>query len=437
MLKEKLNQLAAYADLYNIHDSEIDVIEELRAPKDYIDSRIRARIKGQNENLRILGVLGCNPHSTGARPYKGGLRFHPNVTRELLEVLALDMTEKCALARLPFGGAKFGMAIDPGVCTTEELRDITEKITLCLLDQKKLAPDKYVPGPDMGTNSQTMFWIYNKAAELNNAYNLPNIAAVVTGKPIENDGCPGREDATSRGLMFLLNEYRRLKKSKPQVTVAIQGFGNVGMNLAKLTVEPNSEFTSYKIVAVSDVNGGLYNPLGLNIRDVHAHYENCKTFKDYPAAKATQIANAELLTLAVDILIPAAIENQITEKNAPHVKAPLIAEAGNETVTPVAQQYFEDWGIDFIPGIMGNPGGAIGSYLEWSRNRGPRRHFVNTLEDTIWMREELRKIMKNIITAVYGRSEALKRPFAESAHVLALESLQKMLITKHSARKWQ
>src|SRR3989344_5255744 len=237
--KDKVIRLEEICKFINAPDW---LFTELCQPKDRFDFRIRPIIAGKKENnMRVIRVEHCNPHSTGARPFKGGIRFHPGVTMELMEALALDMTKKCALADLPFGGAKGGIAIDPSQYSTLELRNITELMAEELLQRGALGPDIDVPGPDVGTNSETMFWIYNKVAEINrkNHLNIPNVAAVCTGKPIEYDGCPGREDATSCGGLIVMEEFLKLSnhlnsKIGCRPRIIIQGFGNVGMNLAKL-----------------------------------------------------------------------------------------------------------------------------------------------------------------------------------------------------------
>lgn len=427
MFQDKLSQLITYAALGQISDK---TIRELSEPKDICDVKIRPHIMGGEEAFRALGVFHCNPNSTGARPYKGGLRFHPNVSLDLLKTLALDMTEKCALAELPFGGAKFGMAIDPAKYSEISLREITEKIAEQLLLKNILSPDIYVPGPDMGTNSQTMFWIYNKVAELNSLAKLPNVAAVVTGKPVEYDGCPGREDATSRGVLLILNQYLRLARRFPKnSSVAIQGFGNVGMNLAKLILNESKEFGAYTVCAVSDVIGGIYNPRGLNVRAVLKYYEQHRTFAGF--TEAEQVTNEELLLLPVDILIPAAVESQITEQNADLIKAKLICEAGNEVITPAAQKILDQKKLPVIPGIAANVGGVTVSYFEWRRNRGERRHIVDRDKDLLWVKEELANIMEKIIASIWERSKKTGWPLPTSAHVLALEIIQEKLQMKH------
>ncbi len=426
MFQEKIVQLREYAAKAGISDHKF--MDDLGEPKMRYENKIRTRVNGTQESFQLMVAFHCNPHSTGARPYKGGLRFHPAVSMDLLCALALDMTEKCALAKLPFGGAKAGIVIDPAKYSQEALRVVTEQAAEQMLRNNLIHPDVYVPGPDMGTNSSTMFWIYNKVAEWNVLARIPNVPAIVTGKPLEYDGCPGREDATSRGLLILLSKYLRLA-DRGGNTVAIQGFGNVGMNLAKLI---DSEFHRFRVNAVSDVNGGIHNESGLDLKEVLAYYAHHKTFKGYQGDRY-ELPNPEaLLHLPVDFLIPAAAENQITEKNAHLIQAGMVVEAGNETTTAAAQRILEDRGMVFIPGIAANVGGVTVSYLEWSRNRGPRRHDVNMDEDLKFVHSQLEKIMTNIIDETYALHRERGCSMAEAAHSLALRNIAKRLQVKHS-----
>lgn len=429
MFSDRLEQLRQYTKRANISDS---IVEELSLEKDVCCTKFRPTIGGKQKSMMLMGIMHCNPHSTGARPYKGGLRFHQNVSLDLLRALALDMTEKCALAKLPFGGAKFGVPINPAEYSEDELRSITEQLTERLLIKGLLHPDIYVPGPDVGTNSKVMFWIYNKVAEWNPINKLPNVAATVTGKPLLYDGCPGREDATARGLLIMLTEYLRLAKfnfigNRPRI--AIQGFGNVGMNIARLVAD--EEFDKFSVSAVCDVKSGIYHPEGLCMTDVLHYYEKNKTFEGYPNEHASFITSKGILYLPVDILIPAAIENQITDKNVNRVKASLIVEAANEAVTPAAEAALAFRGIELIPGIAANVGGVAVSYIEWRKNRGERHHFVDFADDLDWVRGELRKIMVNITNEIFEYSISHSVPISEAAHILALNNISENLKMKH------
>lgn len=426
MFDEKIVQLRGYAERAGISSR---VMEDLSIMKARHEMKIRVRVSGVQENFQLMLALHCNPHSTGARPYKGGFRFHPKVNMDLLGALALDMTEKCALAKLPFGGAKMGIVIDPTKHTQETLRAVTEQATEQLLRHNLIHPDVYVPGPDVGTNSDTMFWMYNKVAEWNVLARIPNVPAIVTGKPLSHDGCPGRDDATSRGLLVLLQRYLKLAgHNKGQYTVAIQGFGNVGMNLAKLIDE---EFHLFRVVAVSDVNGGIRNDKGLDFKEIFAYYREHKTFSGYKNDLFSLPSLEYILYTPADILIPAALENQVTEENAHLIFSKLIVEAANEAVTTRAQKILEDKGVAFIPGIAANAGGVTVSYLEWSRNRGTRSHEVDAAEDLRGVHQRLEKIMTNIIEKAFSYSVENKCSIAEAAHVLALRDIATRLQMKH------
>ncbi|MDP3697064.1 MAG: Glu/Leu/Phe/Val dehydrogenase [Candidatus Taylorbacteria bacterium] len=427
--QEKLDRLAW---ICNLIDAPNWLFSELSEPKDRFDFRIRPILNGKKENtLRVIRVEHCNPHSTGARPFKGGIRFHPGVTTELMERLAFDMTKKCALADLPFGGAKGGIAIDPSLYSELELRDITEKMAEELLARGALGPDIDVPGPDVGTNAKTMFWIYNKIAEANRKFQLsiPNVAAVVTGKPIEYDGCPGREDATARGGLIVLQEFLKLSKNlngaiKTKPRLIIQGFGNVGANLAKLI--PASQF---EIVAISDKNGGLYSPSGLNFEEINRWHVEHGSFDGFPNAE--KILNPDMLLLDCDVLIPAAIEDQLRKDNSSDLKAKMVLELANEAVTISSCKVLKNRKIPVIPGIVANTGGVVVSFIEWSRNRGARPHKVDLDKIQGEVEAELDKIMRDIIRKTYAKSMKSGLAIDEAADVLAIETLRDQLKTKH------
>lgn len=427
MRKDRLERLEWVCKYINAPDWLFD---ELKEPKETSAKfRILTTINGKLKRIRVIRIHYCNPHSTGARPYKGGIRFHPDVTEELLEALAFDMTKKCALADLPFGGAKGGAPIDPTQLSESELRTITEKMTEGLLVRRALGPDIDVPGPDVGTNSKTMFWMYNKVAEMNRDRNIPNVAAVVTGKPIEYDGCPGREDATARGGLIVLEEFLKLSQDvrktlslKPKIVV--QGFGNVGANLAKLM--PQSQFS---LIAISDKNSGLYSPRGLNFEDLSKWHRDRGTFKGFPEAE--EISNKDMLLLDCDILVPAAIEDQITQNNAGDLKSKLILELANEAITTESYQILKKRAVPVIPGIVANTGGVVASFIEWSRNRGQRWHRVDLDEIQAKVEQELDEIMREIIRKVYQKSGGSGLSYDEAADILAIETLRDQLKTKH------
>jgi len=408
------------------------LLGELLTPKRVIIMKVRARIGGKPTFLSAIRVHHLNPYPTGANPYKGGIRFHPGVTQELLTVLAMDMTEKCALAGLPFGGAKGGIAFDPAQATELELRRITEGMTFEMLKENIPHPDIDVPGPDVGTDSRVMFWMLNKSAESVYWRAVPNHLATVTGKPLQNGGIPGREEATARGALIQLGRYFELSKMRAAddaPTLAIQGFGNVGRNVVRL-VHEETDFRQYKIVAVSDVRSGIYNKTGLNLPSITRWYEDRGSFLGCP--DCDPISNEVLLTLPVDVLIPAAIEEQITPTNASYLQGRLILEGANEAITQDAFPILAHRGIPVIPGVAANSGGVTVSYFEWLKNRGDRPHEVDAERDKLWVTKELGAIMRGVIEKVYARSEALSSSMPDAASIIAMETIQSQLKKKHS-----
>ena len=421
--KDKLERLAWACEYLRAPDW---LFEELKGPKDKFNFRIRVMVGGEKKLFNVIRVQYCNPHSTGARPFKGGLRFHPDVTEELLEILGFDMVKKCALANLPFGGSKGGWIVDTTKLTKAEIRDGTERIAEGFLTRNIIGPDIDVPGPDMGTNSETMFWMYNKIAELNRHRGIPNVAAIVTGKPLECDGCPGREDATATGGLIVLQEYLKISQTlfKMAPRIAIQGFGNVGFNFFKLIPE-----TQFNIIAISDVSGGLYSPNGLNFEKVKKWHKEYGSFKGFPDAE--EISNEDLLESDCDILVPAAIENQITAKNAYNIKAGAILELANEAVDSYGYKILKERRIPAIPGIVANTGGVAVSYIEWSNNRGLRPHKVDLEKILADVQTRLDKIMRDVIRTVYNKSAKEALTLDEAADIIALETLRDQLKMKH------
>jgi len=427
ILEEKIQEIERIGALMNAPSW---LIEELKHFKRVYELGFRAPVGGELKHFTTYVVLHKNPFSSGDFPFKGGTRFHPGVTLPLLKMLAIEMTEKSALAGLPLGGAKAGMAIDPSVYEENVLRTIVDKRTEELLKAKIIDPYYYSPGPDVGTNAKTMYWMYNKIAESNLMLTHGvNAAACVSGKPIEHGGIPGREYSTAYGLLLQLRKFIELSgiKLSAKPTMAIQGFGNVGGNVALFA--PKSQF-GFKVVAVSDKDGGLYNPRGLDTGKLKAWHESKKTLKGFPGTE--NITNEELLALKVDILVPAALENQIHKDNAHRVLAKIVYEGGNQTVHADAYPILDSRKVSVIPGIAANVGGVIVSFLEWRINLSDRTHEVDREEQEKWVLKELEKIMHKIIVKIVAKSEERKISFVDSAHVLAMEAVWKRFKEKHS-----
>jgi glutamate dehydrogenase (NAD(P)+) len=290
-------------------------------------------------------------------PAKGGIRYHPSVTLDEVTALAAWMTWKCAVAGVPFGGGKGGIVCDPTKMSRRELEALTRRYVAEIVDA--IGPEKDVPAPDVNTNEQVMAWIMD-------TYSMHvgvTTTAVVTGKPIEMGGSLGRREATGRGVMITTREAaRHLGLDITKATVAVQGFGNVGSVSAQLL-----QGIGAKIVAVTDWKGGVHNPKGLDINKLIAWTAEHKTVAGFPGADP--LAPEKLFEMEVDVLIPAALENQITMANAPKIKAKIIAEGANGPTTPDADNYLCEKGILLIPDILANAGGVTTSYFEWVQDR--------------------------------------------------------------------
>jgi glutamate dehydrogenase (NAD(P)+) len=290
-------------------------------------------------------------------PAKGGIRYHPNVTLDEVTALAAWMTWKCAVAHVPFGGGKGGVIVDPNRLSRRELEALTRRYVAEIIDA--IGPEKDVPAPDVNTNDQIMAWVMD-------TYSMHvghTATAVVTGKPIEMGGSLGRREATGRGVMIVVREgAKHLGFDIKGARIAIQGFGNVGSVSAHLLSK-----TGAKIVAVTDWRGGVHNESGLDIAKMLDYARQHKSIDGFPGGE--HIDNAALFGLDVDVLIPAALENQITMENAPLIKAKIVAEGANGPTTPEAHRVLHERGIFVIPDILANAGGVTASYFEWVQDR--------------------------------------------------------------------
>ena len=290
-------------------------------------------------------------------PAKGGIRYHPDVTLDEVTALAAWMTWKCAVAHVPFGGGKGGIICDPTRMSRRELEALTRRYVAEIVDA--IGPDKDVPAPDVNTNDQVMAWIMD-----NYSMHVGHTStAVVTGKPIEMGGSLGRREATGRGVMITTREAaRHLKLDIKNATVAVQGFGNVGSVSADLLSKIGA-----KVVAVTDWKGGVYDKGGIDIRRLLDYTKQHKSVDGFPAGEP--IGNEDLFKLDVDVLVPAALENQITMQNAPDIKAKVIVEGANGPTTPDAHKHLHERGVFVIPDILANAGGVTTSYFEWVQDR--------------------------------------------------------------------
>ena len=352
--------------------------EMLRRPWRELGVQVPVRM----DDGRIEVFNGYRVQHNGARgPYKGGIRYHPQADQDEVRALASLMTWKNALVALPYGGAKGGVQWDPGQLSEGELNRLTRRYTLNI--EHLLAPHRDIPAPDLGTNSQTMAWIMDAYGQLHG-----HSPAIVTGKPVELGGSLGREAATGRGVAFILEEVAKdLGLDPAGLSVVIQGWGNVGSWTARLVHDMGC-----RVMAVSDVEGGIYHPAGLDIDRLFKHTEDSGRLVDYRDGE--EITNAELLELECDVLIPAAIGNVINAGNAARLKARLVLEAANHPTTFEGDQILNDRGIVILPDILVNAGGVTVSYFEWTQN----------LQEFRWeeqrVNEELRKVMVRAYQAV-------------------------------------
>ncbi len=316
-------------------------------------------------------------HSTLRGPAKGGLRYHPDVNRDEVKALAAWMTFKCAVVNIPYGGAKGGVVVDPGTLSKGELRRLTRRFTSAIAPI--IGSDSDIPAPDVGTNAEVMGWIMDTYSMLKGHC----VPGVITGKPLSIGGAPGRNEATGRGVM--LSTVNILNKKGIPVegtTVAVQGFGNVGSISAKLLYEKGC-----KIVAASDVSGGVYCADGLNMPEVLELTGSGKLLEDYNASGVSHINNEELLACDCTVLIPAALENQINAKTVDSLKATIIVEGANGPTTAESDAVLEKRGVTVVPDILANAGGVVVSYFEWVQN----------IQSMYWTEDEVNARMEPIM----------------------------------------
>lgn len=341
-------------------------------------------------------------HNQNAGPTKGGIRYHQGVTLDEVKALAMFMTWKCAVVGLPYGGAKGGVVVNPKEHSKGEIERLTRRFATELMPI--IGPERDIPAPDVNTNPQTMAWFVDTYS-MNVGYSVP---AVTTGKPLVLGGSEGRNEATGRGCAFVVEEAARdIGLDLHSAKVVVQGFGNVGATAAALLDDLGST-----VVAVSDSSGGIYNPAGLDLKAVHRHKLNTGTVGGFP--DAVDVTNEEILELPCDILIPAALENQITAENAPRIKASLIAEGANGPTSPEADEILRDRGVLLLPDILANAGGVTVSYFEWAQ----------ALQAFPWSEQQvndrLRLIMQQSYQAVREVSKEHQLPLRTGAMIRAV-----------------
>jgi glutamate dehydrogenase (NAD(P)+) len=341
-------------------------------------------------------------HNTSRGPSKGGIRFHPGVNLDEVKALAMWMTWKCAIVGIPYGGAKGGVVVDPKTLSLPELERLTRRYAAEILPM--IGPDRDIPAPDVGTDAQIMAWIMDTYS-MNVGHSVPG---VVTGKPVSVGGSQGRADATSRGVMYITEATLKHRgMAVEDARIAIQGYGKVGRPAVRLLEELGCH-----VIAVSDVNGGVHNPKGLSFTGLEAFARENGTVVGYEGGD--RISNEELLELECDVLVPAALESQITGHNAPRVRAGIVVEAANGPTTPDADEILHDRDVLVVPDILANSGGVTVSYFEW----------VQDLQAYFWDEDEvnrkLRSIMESAYVDVLGITEERKVPMRIAATILGV-----------------
>ena len=341
-------------------------------------------------------------HNVSRGPAKGGIRYHQDVTLDEVRALAMWMSWKCAVVNIPYGGGKGGVIVDPKKLSTREVEGLTRRFTTEI--SPLIGPDRDIPAPDVNTNAQTMAWIMDTYS-MHHGY---TIHGVVTGKPIAVGGSLGRNEATARGAVFTLQQWSKATGTTLDgARVAIQGYGNAGSIAATLLAAEGA-----RIVAVSDSQGGIYNPTGLDPAKVSSWKSEHGTVVGFPGADG--VSNQEILEVDCDILVPAALENQITRHNAPKITARVVAEAANGPTTPEADEILHDRGVFMIPDILCNAGGVTVSYFEW----------VQDMQSFFWteerINESLKEIMDRAFEAVHAMSDRHDVEMRTAAYMVAV-----------------
>lgn len=368
--------------------------------------KVALPVRMDDGSLRVFEGFRIQ-HSTLRGPAKGGVRYHQNVNVDEVRALSAWMTFKCAVAAIPYGGGKGGIVCRPREMSKGEL----ERLTRTYIDKISaiISPNTDIPAPDVGTNAQTMDWMVDEYSKLKGE----SVYGIVTGKSIEIGGSKGRNEATGRGVCFVTLEMMKKYNMKPEdCKIVIQGMGNVGSISAKLLAEEGA-----KIIAVSDVSCAIYNENGLDIAGIYKYLDSGKNLLDGYTGDCKRITNAELLELPCDILIPAALENQITAENADRIKAKIVIEAANGPTSVEADEILNKKGVKVLPDILSNSGGVIVSYFEWVQN----------LQNFYWEEDDVNaKLKRQIVGAfndVFDAREKYDCTFRVAAYIVALNRL--------------
>jgi glutamate dehydrogenase (NAD(P)+) len=404
---------------HNPYDNMLKVLEQSAqklglVPNDYEtikyperELKVSVPVKMDDGSIHVFEGYRVQ-HCSSRGPCKGGIRYHPEVDIDEVKALAFAMSLKCAVVDLPYGGAKGAVKVDPTRLSRGELERLTRRYTAMIIPI--IGPEKDIPAPDVNTNAEVMGWIMDTYSMLH-GYAVPGI---VTGKSIDIGGSLGRAEATGRGVSIITSETLKYFGKAGAQRVAVQGLGNVGGNTCKLIAE-----MGHKIVGVSDVSGGLYKAEGLDVDGILKHLADHHLLSEYKAGGLTHISNEELLTCDCDVLIPCAMESQLTASIAPKVQATLIVEGANGPTTIRADEVFQERGITVIPDILSNAGGVVVSYFEWVQN----------IQNLTWDEDQVNNMLSRIMTRSFNQVLSIVKenavPFRIAAYMLAVSKLAK------------
>jgi glutamate dehydrogenase (NAD(P)+) len=384
-------QLRRVGDEFGIDDNLINVLSQC---KKAVEVSIPTQMNDGNTKV-FTGYRVT--HNVARGPSKGGIRYHPDVTLDEVKALSMWMTWKCALANIPFGGAKGGVIVNPKALAPRELERMTRRFTSEIINE--IGPEKDIPAPDVGTDSRVMAWIFDTYS-MNKGH---SVLGVVTGKPLAIGGSLGREEATARGALYVLRGAARKRNLDLNgATAAVQGFGNVGSYLARFLVQDGA-----KVVAISDSSGGVHNANGIDVEAAFARKRETGSIGGLPGTDP--ISNDDLLLLDVDVLAPCALEQVISESNADRIKASIIVEGANGPVTPAADEILEQNGVLILPDILANAGGVVVSYFEW----------VQGLQEYFWKEDEVNARLNDISTRAFNETWATRESRGTSMRMAA------------------
>jgi glutamate dehydrogenase (NAD(P)+) len=384
-------QLHQVADTFKIDPNLISVLKECKksvavsVPVVMDDGTVHAF-----EGYRVT-------HNIARGPSKGGIRYHPDVTLDEVKSLAMWMTWKCALMNIPFGGAKGGIACNPKKLSENELQKMTRRYTSEIINE--IGPEKDIPAPDVGTDGRVMAWIFDTYS-MNKGH---SVLGVVTGKPLNIGGSLGRLEATARGALYIIREAVRKQGSTiGGQRVVVEGFGNVGMYLARFLAQEGAT-----VIAVSDSSGGVFNPKGIDVETAIAHKQETGSLTGLKDSE--RITDEELLLLDCDVLAPCALEQVITSENADKIKAKIVCEGANGPTTPAADEILEDRGVLVLPDVLANAGGVVVSYFEW----------VQGLQEYFWKEDEVNARLNDISTRAFNETWATRESRGTSMRMAA------------------